>query len=40
MSQSNNDSSKLFEIIILIGLIITVIISAWAVLTPNNLFIG
>ncbi|GKH60211.1 hypothetical protein [Campylobacter ureolyticus] len=40
MSQSNNGSSKLFEIIILIGLIITAIISAWAVLTPNNLFIG
>ncbi|MCR8684662.1 hypothetical protein [Campylobacter ureolyticus] len=40
MAQSNNGSSKIFEIIILVGLIITAIISAWAVLTPNSLFIG
>ncbi|CZE47758.1 Uncharacterised protein [Campylobacter geochelonis] len=32
--------SKALEAIILLGLIVSAIVCAWAVLTPNHLFIG
>ena len=32
--------SNLLESLIIIGLVITAVITAWSVLTPNSLFIG
>lgn len=32
--------NKLLEILIVIGLIISAVVTAWSVLTPNSLFIG
>lgn len=32
--------NKLLEILIVVGLIISAVVTAWSVLTPNSLFIG
>jgi len=32
--------NKIVETLIIVGLVVTALITAWAVLTPNHLFIG
>lgn len=32
--------SKMLEYLIVIGLIVSAVVCAWAVLTPNHLFVG
>nr|WP_089187686.1 MULTISPECIES: hypothetical protein [Campylobacter] len=32
--------SSVFEYLIVIGLIVSAVVCAWAVLTPNHLFVG